>query len=44
MPHRIPRQIHRLVIIDTGPQIFGRGIERVEEEKAGEPEAFDSEE
>jgi len=41
---RHPEQISRLVIIDIGPEIAAAGIERMERERASEPEAFNSEE
>jgi len=41
---RHPDQVSRLVIVDIGPEIAAAGIERMEKERASEPEAFGSEE
>jgi len=41
---RHPEQISQLAIIDIGPEITAAGIERMEKERASEPEAFNSEE
>jgi len=41
---RHPDQVSRLVIVDIGPEIAAAGIERMEKERASEPEAFNSEE
>jgi len=41
---RHPDQVSRLVIVDIGPEIAAAGIERMEKERASEPEAFSSEE
>lgn len=38
-----PEQVHRLVIVDIGPEIAAAGLERMEKERASEPEAFGSE-
>jgi len=39
-----PEQVHRLVIVDIGPEIADAGIERMEKERENEPEAFGSRE
>jgi pimeloyl-ACP methyl ester carboxylesterase len=39
-----PDKASALVIVDIGPEIAAAGIERMERERASEPEAFDSEE
>lgn len=41
---RHPELVSRLVIVDIGPEISATGIERMERERASEPEVFDSEE
>ena len=41
---RHPDMISALVIVDIGPEINASGIERMERERASEPEAFGSEE
>jgi len=41
---RHPEQISQLAIIDIGPKIAAAGMERMEKERASEPEAFNSEE
>lgn len=41
---RHPDQVSALVIVDIGPEIADAGIERMERERASEPEAFGSEE
>jgi len=41
---RHPEQISQLVIVDIGPEITAAGVERMEKERASEPEAFNSEE
>jgi pimeloyl-ACP methyl ester carboxylesterase len=41
---RHPDQVSALVIVDIGPEIAAAGIERMERERANEPEAFGSEE
>lgn len=40
---RYPDQVSALVIVDIGPKIAAAGVERMERERAGEPEAFTSE-
>jgi pimeloyl-ACP methyl ester carboxylesterase len=40
---RHPDQVSALVIVDIGPEIDAAGIERMERERASEPEAFVSE-
>jgi len=41
---RHPDQVSALVIVDIGPEIAAAGMERMERERASEPEAFGSEE
>jgi pimeloyl-ACP methyl ester carboxylesterase len=41
---RHPEQVSALVIVDIGPEIAAAGVERMERERASEPEAFGSEE
>jgi len=41
---RHPEQVSALVVVDIGPEIGRAGTERMERERAGEPEAFGSEE
>jgi pimeloyl-ACP methyl ester carboxylesterase len=41
---RHPDQVSALVIVDIGPEIAAAGIERMERERASEPDAFRSEE
>jgi len=41
---RHPELVSRLVIVDIGPEISARGIERMERERASVPDAFSSEE
>ena len=41
---RHPEQVSALIIVDIGPEIAAAGIERMERERASEPEAFGSEE
>lgn len=41
---RHPELVSHLVIVDIGPEIAAAGIERMERERASEPEAFGSEE
>jgi esterase len=41
---RHPELVSRLVIVDIGPEIAAAGVERMERERASEPEAFGSEE
>jgi len=41
---RHPEQVSALVIVDIGPEIAAAGVERMERERSGEPEAFGSEE
>jgi pimeloyl-ACP methyl ester carboxylesterase len=38
-----PDQVSALVIVDIGPEIAAAGVERMERERASEPEAFSSE-
>ncbi len=39
-----PDQVSRLVIVDIGPEIAAAGVERMQKQRASEPEAFVSEE
>ena len=41
---RHPDQVNALVIVDIGPEITAAGVERMERERADEPEVFSSEE
>jgi len=41
---RHPDKVSRLVIVDIGPEIAAPGIKRMEEQRASEPEVFNSEE
>ena len=41
---RHPEQVSKLIIVDIGPEIATAGIERLQRDRASEPEAFDSEE